>query len=30
MDLELSPTVGAAVPRIAELVRAEAELALLN
>ena len=30
MDLELSPTIGAAIPRIAELVRAEAELALLN
>lgn len=30
MDLELSPAVGAAVPRIVEIVRAEAELAILN
>jgi hydrogenase maturation protease len=30
MDLELSPGVSAAVPHIAQLVRHEAELALLN
>lgn len=30
MDLELSPAIRAAVPQVAELVRAEAEAALLN